>query len=131
MQTPQACQAEGTGGRRRFGGLLWQRDFRLLWTGETVSQLGNTTAVVAMPLLAILVLHSSTFLVGALTAAAYLPWLLIGLPAGAWVDRLDRRRLMVVCDLASAVLYSRQTNWLRATRNCKPVRPLRRSVVLA
>jgi MFS family permease len=95
-----------SGSGRRRGGLLWQRDFRLLWAGETVSQLGTAMAGVALPLLAVTVLHASTFGVTALTAAAYLPWLLIGLAAGAWVDRLDRRRLMVACDLASALLYA-------------------------
>jgi MFS family permease len=97
------------GGRpsgRRFGGLLWERSFRLLWIGETVSQLGNAMAVVGVPLAAVIVLHASTFAVGVLTAAAWLPWLVIGLPAGAWVDRLPTRQVMIVCDAVSAVLYA-------------------------
>ena len=92
--------------RRRFGGLLWQRNFRLLWIGETVSQVGNAMAVVGVPLIAVLVLHASTFAVGVLTASAWLPWLIIGLPAGAWVDRLPARQVMIVCDVISAVLYA-------------------------
>lgn len=91
--------------RQRMGGLLRQHDFRLFWTGETTSQLGDTMARVAMPLLAVLVLHASTFAVTLLTATAYLPWLLIGLPVGAWVDRLRCRPLMIACDLVAAVLY--------------------------
>jgi MFS family permease len=91
---------------RRPGGLLWQRNFRLLWFGETVSQLGNAMAVVGVPLVAVIVLHASTFAVGVLTAAAWLPWLVIGLPAGAWVDRLPARQVMIVCDIVSAVLYA-------------------------
>jgi len=91
---------------RRFGGLLWQRNFRLLWIGETVSQVGNAMAVVGVPLIAVLVLHASTFEVGVLTAAAWLPWLVIGLPAGAWVDRLPARQVMIACDLISALLYA-------------------------
>jgi predicted MFS family arabinose efflux permease len=90
----------------RFGGLLRQRNFGLLWTGETISQTGNSMAVVGIPLLAVAVLHASTFAVSALTAAAYLPWLVIGLPAGAWVDRLAPRPLMVICDIVSALLYA-------------------------
>jgi predicted MFS family arabinose efflux permease len=90
----------------RFGGVLWQRNFRLLWTGESISAIGNAMAVVGVPLLAVTVLHASTFAVAALTAAAYLPWLVIGLPAGAWVDRLPCRRLMIVCDIISALLYA-------------------------
>ncbi len=91
---------------RRIGGLLRQRNFGLLWTGEAISQAGNSMAVVGVPLLAVAVLHASTFAVSALTAAAYLPWLVIGLPAGAWVDRLPPRPLMVICDVISALLYA-------------------------
>lgn len=91
---------------RRFGGLLWQRDFRLLWIGETISAVGNAMAVVGVPLLAVTVLGASTFAVAALTVAAYLPWLVIGLPAGVWVDRLSCRPLMIICDVASVLLYA-------------------------
>ena len=91
---------------RRGGGLLRQRNFRLLWIGETISQLGNAMAVVGVPLVAVIVLHASTFTIGVLTAAAWLPWLVIGLPAGAWVDRLPARRVMIVCDVVSALLYA-------------------------
>jgi MFS family permease len=87
------------------GGLLRDRSFRLLWTGETVSAMGNSLAAVAMPLLAVSVLQASAFTVSALLGAAYLPWLVIGLPAGAWVDRLPLRALMISCDVASALLY--------------------------
>jgi predicted MFS family arabinose efflux permease len=90
----------------RIGGLLWQRNFRLLWIGETISGTGNAMATVGMPLLAVTVLHASTFSVAALTAAAYLPWLIVGLPAGAWVDRLPCRPLMVSCDLVFVLLYA-------------------------
>lgn len=90
----------------RYGGLLRQRNFRLLWIGESISGIGNAMAVVGVPLLAVTVLHASTFAVAALTAAAYLPWLVIGLPAGAWVDRLPSRPLMIACDLISALLYA-------------------------
>jgi MFS family permease len=94
------------GGQRRFGGLLRQRSFRLLWTGETISQLGNAMALVGVPLVAVTVLHASTFTVGVLAAAAWLPWLVIGLPAGAWVDRWPARRVMIACDVISALLYA-------------------------
>jgi Na+/melibiose symporter-like transporter len=92
--------------RGRPFGLLRQRNFRLLWTGETVSTAGNAMATVGVPLLAVTVLHASTFAVAALTAAAYLPWLVIGLPAGAWVDRLPPRPLMITCDVLSALLFA-------------------------
>jgi MFS family permease len=96
----------GGGGKRRPGGLLWQRSFRLLWFGETISQLGNAMAIVGVPLVAVIVLHASVVVVGVLAAAGWLPWLVIGLPAGAWVDRWPARRVMIACDLVSAVLYA-------------------------
>ncbi|MGC4875280.1 MFS transporter [Micromonospora sp. DT43] len=86
-------------------GLLRHRDFRLLWAGQTVSSIGSNVTTVALPLVAVAVLDASTFQVAVLTAAAWLPWLLIGLPAGAWVDRLPRRPLMVVCDLLCALAF--------------------------
>jgi len=91
---------------RRRGGLLWHRNFRLLWIGETISGAGSSMAAIGVPLLAVTVLRASTFAVSALTAAAYLPWLVIGLPVGAWVDRLATRPLMIACDLISALLYA-------------------------
>jgi predicted MFS family arabinose efflux permease len=63
-------------------------------------------AVVGMPLLAVTVLHASTVAVAAITASAYLPWLIIGLPGGAWVDRLPCRRLMITCDIMSFTFYA-------------------------
>lgn len=90
--------------RRSPWGVLHERDFRLLWIGETTSTLGTSVSQLALPLAAVVSLHASTFQVGQLTAAAWLPWLLIGLPAGAWVDRLPRRPLMLVSDGVSATL---------------------------
>ncbi len=78
---------------------LWRhRDFDLLWAGQTVSRVGTEVSVLAVPLIAIQVLHASTFTVGTLTAMETLPFLLVGLPAGAWVDRLRRRRVLIVAD---------------------------------
>ncbi|MGH7734366.1 MAG: MFS transporter, partial [Gemmatimonadales bacterium] len=94
------------GSARRRGGLLWHRNFRLLWIGETISGAGTAMAAIGVPLLAVTVLHASAFAVAALTAAAYLPWLVIGLPAGAWVDRLPVRPLMITCDVVAALLYA-------------------------
>jgi MFS family permease len=87
--------------RRRVGGLWWRRDFRLLWIGETTSNVGTAVSRVAMPLAAVVTLHASTFTVGFLAAVAWIPWVVMGLPAGAWVDRWPRRQTMLVCDLVS------------------------------
>ncbi len=80
------------------------RDFRLLWIGETVSRFGSATSSVALPLIAISMLEATTFQVGLLTAAAWAPWLLIGLPAGAWIDRRHRRPILLAASAASFLL---------------------------
>ena len=89
----------------RPGGLWRQRDFALFWTGESISQVGNSVTIVVLPLIAIDTLHASTFIVTLLTAMVWLPWLLIGVPAGAWVDRLPPRPVMLVSDVISLAAY--------------------------
>jgi len=91
---------------RRRGGLWRQRDFGLFWAGETISQAGNSVTIVVMPLVAIETLHASTFVVTVLNAAIWLPWLIIGVPAGAWVDRLPSRPVMLACDAISMAAYA-------------------------
>ncbi|MFJ7211930.1 MFS transporter [Amycolatopsis sp. NPDC098790] len=86
-------------------GLWGNRDFRLLWTGETTSMLGSMVATTALPLVAVVTLDASTFQVALLTAAAWLPWLLVGLPAGAWVDRLPKRPVMLICNTVSMAVF--------------------------
>ncbi|HET6795176.1 MAG TPA: MFS transporter, partial [Acidimicrobiales bacterium] len=74
------------------------RGFQLLWSGQTVSELGSQVSQLALPLVAVRALHATAFQVGVLTAATTAAFLLVGLPAGAWVDRLRRRRVMIVAD---------------------------------
>ena len=90
----------------RWGGLLRQRNFRLFWTGESISEVGNSVTVVVLPLVAIETLHATTFVVTLLTAMVWLPWVVIGVPAGAWVDRLPPRPVMLACDAASVAVYA-------------------------
>jgi MFS family permease len=86
-------------------GRLWRdRDFTLFWAGQTVGDLGTAVSAVVLPLIAVSTLDAGPFAVGALGAAAWLPWLLIGLPAGAWVDRLPYRPVLVSCDVVRLVL---------------------------
>lgn len=85
--------------------LLRQRDFRLLWIGETTSKLGSSVTAVALPLVAVVTLHASTLAVGLVAAAGWVPWVVLGLPAGAWVDRLPRRPLLLACDAVSAAAF--------------------------
>jgi MFS family permease len=83
--------------------LLRHPDFVRLWTGQTISQLGSQVSALAIPFVAIDVLGASTFAVALLGVIDFLPFLLIGLPAGVWVDRLRRRPVMIVGDLGRAV----------------------------
>ena len=80
-------------------GLLRHRDFRLLWGGETVSEFGSQVSLLAIPLVAVNTLSATPFQMGALAAASTLAFLVIGLPAGVWVDRLRRRRVMIASDI--------------------------------
>jgi MFS family permease len=90
-----------------MGNSLWRhRDFRLLWAGDTISQFGASISMVAIPLLAATVLAATPFQMGVLTAAENAAFLLIGLPAGVWVDRMRRRGLMMTADFGRAVLLA-------------------------
>ena len=88
------------------GGLWRHPDFLRLWSAETVSQFGSQISLLALPLAAIDVLHASAFEVAALTTVEFLPFLLVSLPAGVWVDRLRRRPILVAGDLARAALLA-------------------------
>ncbi|WP_328940599.1 MFS transporter [Streptomyces sp. NBC_00250] len=87
-------------------GLLRIADFRRLWIGDTVSQAGTAVTLLALPLVAIGTLGASPFEAGLLVACEYLGFLLLGLPAGAWVDRMRRLRVMITGDLGRAVLLA-------------------------
>lgn len=80
---------------------LWRdRNFTTFWTGQAVSQLGAQLGQLAFPVLAVSVLQASEFEVGVLNAAGLAAFLIVGLPAGAWVDRWLKRRTMIIADLA-------------------------------
>jgi MFS family permease len=83
---------------------LWRHaDFLRLWGAATVSQVGSQITLLALPLVAVLVLDASAFEVALLTTFDFLPFLLFGLPAGVWVDRLPRRPVMIATDLGRAL----------------------------
>ncbi|MGH3437373.1 MAG: MFS transporter [Sciscionella sp.] len=86
--------------------LLSHRDFRLLWGGQSVSELGTFVTKVSIPLLAALVLAATPLQMGLLTAAEDVAFLLIGLPVGVWVDRMRRRPVMLRADLARIALLA-------------------------
>ena len=74
-----------------------------LWLGQTVSALGSVVTRTAMPLVALLVLGAGPFEMAMIVVSASLAVLLVGLFAGAWVDRLRRRRLLIWTDTIRAV----------------------------
>jgi MFS family permease len=87
--------------------LLREREFRNFWLGQSVSLVGDQITYVAVPLTAVLVLDAGPGQMGLLGAAALLPHLLFSLPAGVWLDRVARRkRVMISADLGRAVLLA-------------------------
>lgn len=84
--------------------LLRHADFRRLWIGDTASQLGYALGVLAVPYLAVTELNATEFGMGVLTALGSVGFLVVGLPAGAIVDRHRKRSLMMMADVGRAIL---------------------------
>ena len=83
---------------------LWrQPDFLRLWIGETISLLGTQVTLLAPPTIAILTFHADPFSVGVLVSLQWLSFLFVGPMAGVIVDRLPRRRIMIVAGLGRLV----------------------------
>jgi MFS family permease len=82
--------------------LYRNRDFMVLWTSQVVSTVGTRVSSIAYPLL-VLAITASPAQAGIVGFAQTLPYLVLFLPAGALVDRWDRRRIMLVCEVARAV----------------------------
>ncbi len=84
---------------------LWRHaDFMKLWTAQTISVFGDQFTGLAIPLIAALTLHATAGQMGILTAVERAPFLLIGLFAGVWVDRLPRRPILITGDLGRAAV---------------------------
>ncbi|HEX5503453.1 MAG TPA: MFS transporter [Thermomicrobiales bacterium] len=84
---------------------LWRHpDFLRLWGGQTVSQFGSQITRLALPLTAVLTLKASATQMGFLGATQSAAFLLLGLVAGVWVDRRQRRPLLIAADLGRALL---------------------------
>jgi MFS family permease len=90
----------------RFTGLWRHPDFMKLWVGETISLLGSQVTSLALPLTAALILKASAEQMGVLNATQFLPFLLVGLFAGAWVDRRQRRPVLIIGDIGRALLLA-------------------------
>ena len=94
-------ELQPSGGRQ---GALRHRDFRLFWAARAISVAGDRISLLALPTVAILLLGASSAEVGLLNAIGTLAWPALALFAGVWVDRIRRRRILVVTDLGRAVL---------------------------
>lgn len=89
---------------RRYRGVLTGRDFRLLYTADASSRLGAQVSFLALPVLAQTVFHAGAGQIGLLSALGTVAFLLIGLPAGAWVDRVPKRTVLVAANLGRVAL---------------------------
>mgnify|MGYP003342608171 CR=1 FL=1 len=87
-----------TPGRARLGRAYWR-----LWTASAISNTGDGVLIAALPLLAASV-TTDRISIGLVSTAFTVPWLLFALPAGAVVDRSDRRRVLVITDVCRALL---------------------------
>jgi MFS family permease len=86
--------------RRILPPLLRDQVFRRFWSASSISMFGDQVSSIAVPLTAVLALHAGAAAMGYLTALEWLPSLLFGMHAGAWVDRRGlRRQTMIACDL--------------------------------
>lgn len=86
---------------------VWRSNaFLKLWSGQTVSLLGSQITTLALPLFAALSLQVSSLEMGLLSAIGTLPALLLALPGGVWVDRMERRSILVACDLARFLILA-------------------------
>src|SRR5260370_15006822 len=89
----------------RRTGSKFNSDFWKYWTGQTISNLGRSITVFALPLL-VYTLTGSALDLGIATAATFLPCLLFGLILGAWTDRVDRKLMMIGTDIARALVVA-------------------------
>ena len=75
------------------------RRFLKLWGGQSVSELGGSITQIALPTVAVFQLHAGPFELGLLSAFQRLPFPLLALPIGVWIDQLPRRRVMMLADV--------------------------------
>src|SRR5689334_4825991 len=81
------------------------RNYRILWTSQVFSEFGGNAAGIAFPLLILAVMHSPAT-VGLVLGIGAAASLLVGLPVGALVDRWNRKKVMLGCEAAEAIMTS-------------------------
>src|SRR5579871_5916215 len=87
-----------------FTGLWRHSEFRKLWAGQAISEVGSQVSQLAIPLAAALVLNATPAQMGLLGAFDFAPFLLLSLFAGVWVDRVKRRPVMIASDVGRTIL---------------------------
>ncbi|MGW4213440.1 MFS transporter [Lentzea sp. NPDC004789] len=86
---------------------LWRdRSFLFLWFGQSISEVGTAVTTIVLPLLAISLLNAGPGELGVLKAMSWAAVLVAAVPAGVYVDRVSKRRLMLVCDVARALVLA-------------------------
>jgi MFS family permease len=80
-------------------------DFGKLWFGQSISLIGDQFMTLTLPLLAVGTLHASAAQAALLSTALFLPFLVLGLPAGAIIERLRRRTVLMLCDAVQFVAF--------------------------
>lgn len=104
---PEEESAEADSGDDADGPPLWRdRSFLAVWSASTVSVFGSLITRTALPFAAIYILAAGPLEIAAIRSAELIAGLIIGLVAGAWVDRLRRRPIMIWADLGRAVLLA-------------------------
>jgi len=107
LETPtpgQPSPSELASGSRERRSLWRHRDFMKLWTAQTITQFGDEITQFAIPLVAILTLNATPFEIGLLGTFQFLPFILLTIPAGVWVDRMRRRPILIGADVGRALL---------------------------
>ena len=87
---------------RPVASVVRNADFVRLWIAQTISQFGTQVSLLAIPLVAVTLLEASPFEVALLGTVEFVPFILYSLPAGAWVDRLRRRPILIAGDIGRA-----------------------------
>lgn len=109
---PQPQHGSASSQRPKHVSLWRHRDFMKLWAGDTVSVFGSELVLFALPLIAVQLLHADAFEMGVLATLESAAFLLISLPAGAWVDRLPKRLVIVSGDIIrAAILLTIPLTW--------------------
>lgn len=94
-----------SGSKPSYHGSLWRHaDFLKLWGGQTISLLGDQVSLLALPFTAVVFLKANAFQMGMLTAAGSVPAFLFALLAGVWIDRFQRRPILMIADLGRFLL---------------------------